>query len=223
MFGYIVRRVIFTTAHAFLLFFSNRGRVYRLRALDIPARVETWIAGPTVTLFEVKIAKGVKVNRVTALSDDLALALATATVRVLAPIPGKSLIGIEVPNERRSTVTLGDVLVGAQVPGAWYDDLEKVTAPLKSLYPKWPFQLTRNDYPSAAPTTPKRMMKNSPSQTKSPLRPILFSSSAEIHAPSSIELAIMIPYQRISRGCSKNGKGIENATGCILPPAEMRQ
>ena len=87
-----------------------------LATFDIPAYVETWIAGPTVTLFEVKIAKGVKVNRVTALSDDLALALATPTVRVLAPIPGKSLIGIEVPNEHRTTVTLGDVLVGGHTP-----------------------------------------------------------------------------------------------------------
>ena len=86
-----------------------------LATFDIPARVEDWIAGPTVTLFEVEIAKGVKVNRVTALADDLALALAAPTVRILAPIPGKSLIGIEVPNERRCTVTLGDVLVGARV------------------------------------------------------------------------------------------------------------
>ena len=86
-----------------------------LATFDIPSRVEDWIAGPTVTLFEVKIARGVKVNRVTALSDDLALALATPTVRVLAPIPGKSLIGIEVPNEHRSTVTLGDVLTGSTV------------------------------------------------------------------------------------------------------------
>jgi S-DNA-T family DNA segregation ATPase FtsK/SpoIIIE len=87
-----------------------------LATFDIPARVEDWIAGPTVTLFEVKIAKGVKVNRVTALSDDLALALATPTVRILAPIPGKSLIGIEAPNEHRTTVTLGDVLAPGQVP-----------------------------------------------------------------------------------------------------------
>lgn len=89
-----------------------------LATFDIPARVESWIPGPTVTLYEVKIARGVKVNRVTALSDDLALALAAQTVRVLAPIPGKSLIGIEVPNERRSTVTLGDVLVGAPITDA---------------------------------------------------------------------------------------------------------
>ncbi len=77
---------------------------------DIMARVVSWIAGPTVTMFEVEIAKGVKVNRVTALSDDLALALAAPTIRILAPIPGKSYVGIEVPNAGRATVTLGDVL-----------------------------------------------------------------------------------------------------------------
>jgi S-DNA-T family DNA segregation ATPase FtsK/SpoIIIE len=66
-------------------------------------------------MFEIEIAPGVKVNRVTALSDDLALALAAPTVRILAPIPGKSLIGIEVPNERRSTITLGDVLGDAVI------------------------------------------------------------------------------------------------------------
>jgi S-DNA-T family DNA segregation ATPase FtsK/SpoIIIE len=81
-----------------------------LATFDIPARVVDWIAGPTVTLFEVEIAKGVRLSKITALADDLALALAASTVRILAPIPGKSLIGIEVPNVLRSSVTLGDVL-----------------------------------------------------------------------------------------------------------------
>jgi S-DNA-T family DNA segregation ATPase FtsK/SpoIIIE len=81
-----------------------------LADFDIPARVVDWIAGPTVTLFELEIAKGVKVARVSALSDDLALALAATEVRVLAPIPGKSLVGVEVPNASRTSVTLGDVL-----------------------------------------------------------------------------------------------------------------
>lgn len=84
-----------------------------LATFDIPSKVAGWVPGPTVTMFEIEIAPGVKVNRVTALADDLALALAAPTVRILAPIPGKSLIGIEVPNERRSTVTLGDVLATA--------------------------------------------------------------------------------------------------------------
>ena len=84
-----------------------------LGTFDIPAKVAGWIPGPTVTMFEVQIAKGVKVGKVTALSDDIALALAAPTIRVLAPIPGKSLVGIEVPNDRRTTVTLGDVLSAA--------------------------------------------------------------------------------------------------------------
>ncbi|MCX8006762.1 MAG: DNA translocase FtsK [Coriobacteriia bacterium] len=83
-----------------------------LATFDIAARVVDWIPGPTVTMFEVEIARGVKVGRVTALADDLALALAAPTIRILAPIPGKSYVGIEVPNERRATVTLADVLEG---------------------------------------------------------------------------------------------------------------
>jgi len=81
-----------------------------LATFDIIARVVGWVPGPTVTMFELEIAKGIKLNRVTALSDDLALALAAPTIRFLAPIPGKSYVGIEVPNAGRTTVTLGDVL-----------------------------------------------------------------------------------------------------------------
>jgi S-DNA-T family DNA segregation ATPase FtsK/SpoIIIE len=79
----------------------------------IPARVVSWVAGPTVTRFEIEIAQGVRLSKITGLADDLALALAASTVRILAPIPGKSLVGVEVPNVRRSSVTLGDVLVPA--------------------------------------------------------------------------------------------------------------
>ncbi len=90
---------------------ATAGRIEQTFAtFDIPARVVNWIPGPTVTMFELEIAKGIKVNRVTALSDDLALALAAPTIRILAPIPGKSYVGIEVPNAGRATVTLGDVL-----------------------------------------------------------------------------------------------------------------
>ena len=81
-----------------------------LATFDIASRVVGWVPGPTVTMYELEIAKGVKLNRVTALSDDLALALAASTIRFLAPIPGKSYVGVEVPNAGRTTVTLGDVL-----------------------------------------------------------------------------------------------------------------
>jgi S-DNA-T family DNA segregation ATPase FtsK/SpoIIIE len=85
---------------------------------DIDARVVDWIPGPTVTMFELEIAKGVKVTNVTARADDLALALAAPTIRILAPIPGTSYIGVEVPNAGRSTVTLGDVLTSDVVNDA---------------------------------------------------------------------------------------------------------
>ena len=92
---------------------TARAIAETLATFDIPARVVAWTAGPTVTLFEVEIAKGIRLSKVTALADDLALSLAASTVRILAPIPGKALVGIEVPNIRRSSVTLGDVIAPA--------------------------------------------------------------------------------------------------------------
>jgi S-DNA-T family DNA segregation ATPase FtsK/SpoIIIE len=68
------------------------------------------VPGPTVTRFEIELAPGVKVSRVTGLAHDIAYALATPDVRILAPIPGRSAIGVEVPNRRRRIVTLGEIL-----------------------------------------------------------------------------------------------------------------
>ena len=76
----------------------------------VPARVVAAHRGPTVTLFEVEVQAGTKVNKVLSLSDDIAYALATPDVRIIAPIPGKSAIGVEVPNKVRDFVMLGDVL-----------------------------------------------------------------------------------------------------------------
>jgi len=81
-----------------------------LRQHGVDAKLIRIVPGPTVTRYEIELAPGVKVNKVTNLTHDIAYALAAADVRILAPIPGKSAIGVEVPNTKRHLVTLGDVL-----------------------------------------------------------------------------------------------------------------
>lgn len=86
-----------------------------LSDFGIDASVVGWIAGPTVTLFEVDLPAGVRVSRITALNDDIALSLAAPGVRIFAPIPGTNYVGIEVPNAERQTVFLADVIKDAPV------------------------------------------------------------------------------------------------------------
>lgn len=81
-----------------------------LHDFGLPARIVNSVKGPTVTRFEVQLERGVKVNRLLAIEEDIALALASPDVRILAPIPGKSAVGIEVPNLHRSFVYLGDIV-----------------------------------------------------------------------------------------------------------------
>lgn len=84
-----------------------------LENFSIMAQVVGWVAGPTVTLFKVDLPAGVRVSRITALEQDIALALAAPGVRIFAPIPGTNFVGIEVPNRTRQSVLLGDVLKDA--------------------------------------------------------------------------------------------------------------
>jgi DNA segregation ATPase FtsK/SpoIIIE, S-DNA-T family len=96
---------------------DGRDEEHTMEALErtfqtfgVPATVPTAHRGPTVTLYEVEVGAGTKVNKVLSLADDIAYALATPDVRIIAPIPGKSAIGVEVPNKVRDFVMLGDIL-----------------------------------------------------------------------------------------------------------------
>src|ERR671922_345867 len=94
-----------------------------IRALadfGVEARVVGEITGPRVTRYELQLAAGTKMSKVSALKDDLSYALATTEIRILAPIPGKQAVGVEVPNLAPNLVTLGDV----------FDDLPATASPL---------------------------------------------------------------------------------------------
>ena len=94
-----------------------------LASFGVEARVVGKVTGPRVTRYELQLAAGTKVSRVSQLRDDLAYALATTEIRILAPIPGKQAVGVEVPNSSANLVTLGDIFqdppAGASPLTAW--------------------------------------------------------------------------------------------------------
>src|SRR5204863_537096 len=87
--------------------------VSKLHDFGIEGRVTEIHPGPVVTTFEVEPAAGVKVNQIVSREDDLALTLRAQRIRILAPIPGKGTVGVEIPNRRRRTVYLREVLASA--------------------------------------------------------------------------------------------------------------
>ena len=92
--------------------------VEALLAHGVETRLVDMTVGPTVTRYALQVAEGVKVSRITNLAKDIAYELAAADVRILAPIPGQRAIGIEVPNEEREIVVLGDILASTEAAKA---------------------------------------------------------------------------------------------------------
>lgn len=97
-----------------------------LSNFGIPVEMSDVSIGPTVTQYTLKPLEGVKLSRITALQNDLALALAAHPIRIEAPIPGKSLVGIEVPNEKIAVVRLRELLESLE----WKDSKSKLAVPL---------------------------------------------------------------------------------------------
>ena len=91
--------------------------VEALGHFGVEARIVGTVAGPHITRFELRLAPGIKMSKVAQLKDDLAYALAATDIRILAPIPGKTAVGVEVPNARRRIVQLGDV--NQEAPAGW--------------------------------------------------------------------------------------------------------
>ena len=83
-----------------------------LRHFGVEAKLLGVVSGPHVSRYELQLAPGTKVGKVAQLRDDLAYALASTDIRILAPIPGKKAVGVEVPNQRRRLVRLGDIYDG---------------------------------------------------------------------------------------------------------------
>ncbi len=90
----------------------GRKLVETLGHFGVQAKIVGVVSGPHVSRFELRLAPGTKVKKVTELSNDLAYALASTDIRILAPIPGKQAVGVEVPNTRRRLVRLGDIYAG---------------------------------------------------------------------------------------------------------------
>ena len=98
-----------------------------LLEFGLSSRVVGWIAGPSVTTFKIEMGEGERVNKITNLTDDIALSLAARSVRIFAPIPGTSLVGIEIPNRETQPVYLGDLMPyvkGGPLEGAFGRDSE---------------------------------------------------------------------------------------------------
>jgi S-DNA-T family DNA segregation ATPase FtsK/SpoIIIE len=100
------------------LIMNSRLLEKKLKDFGVEGQVTEVSPGPVVTMYEFSPAPGVKISRITGLADDLAMAMRAVSIRIVAPLPGKSVIGIEIPNNHRETVGLKDILASGDFSGS---------------------------------------------------------------------------------------------------------
>jgi len=103
--------------HQQSLIMNSRLLEKKLKDFGVEGEVTEVSPGPVVTMYEFEPAPGVKISRITGLSDDLAMAMRAVSIRIVAPLPGKAVIGIEIPNSLRETVGLKDILSSQEFSG----------------------------------------------------------------------------------------------------------
>ena len=163
-----------------------RGRVLQesLAQHGVETSLVGMTVGPTVTRYELELGAGVKVARVTALHRDIAYAMAATDVRILAPIPGRSAIGVEVPNHARQLVALGDLLVSPEAAAA-SDPLDVALG--KDIAGKAVFL--------ELPTTPHLLIAGATGAGKSSALNCIITSLMMRSTPDQVRLILVDPKQ----------------------------
>jgi S-DNA-T family DNA segregation ATPase FtsK/SpoIIIE len=100
------------------LIMNSRLLEKKLKDFGVEGQVTEVSPGPVITMYEFEPAPGVKISRITGLADDLAMAMRAVSIRIVAPLPGKAVIGIEIPNSQRETVGLKEILAAPEFAGA---------------------------------------------------------------------------------------------------------
>ena len=160
----------------------GRKLVETLGHFGVEARIVGIVSGPHVSRFELRLAPGTKVKKVTELTNDLAYALASTDIRILAPIPGKQAVGVEVPNTRRKIVRLGDI----------YADPPRGSAPLMAWLGKG---IDGNPVSADLAKMPHILVAGTTGSGKSGCVNAILSSILMHSSPNEVRLVLVDPKQ----------------------------
>ncbi|PIE31324.1 MAG: cell division protein FtsK, partial [Ilumatobacter coccineus] len=202
---------------------EQRGRVLQqsLASHGVETELIGQTVGPTVTRYELELGPGVKVNRVTSLQKDIAYALAAVDVRILAPIPGRSAIGVEVPNHDRQLVALGDLMTS--------EEASAITHPLEVAIGK---DIAGKPVFLNIATTPHLLIAGATGAGKSSGLNCIITSLLMRTTPDQVRLILIDPkqvemgqYQRLPHLLTEpvtNPKKAANALGWAVKEMERR-